>query len=218
MDGRRANYAEVLVKTEAPIALYKNLAKYWAVTDTPPEDPVGRATRSTADPATAAVASVELPILETLRNLVLWKVDGVDKLSFLAVNSVGEVSVLHSLFCVGESAGDFTAGELFAIRGEIPAAGLPVAVCLEPLLFASNFPFFGTPMLEFTDHLAGIDSSLPRDFEDTAHQVADREAYEGARRVQSRGLVFVPLATAAATLEGGPARPSQTYSSVCSRR
>ena len=164
MAGRRANDAEVLVETEAPIALYKHLSNYWAVTDTPPEDPGGRATRSTADPATGAVDAVGIPVLETLRNLVLRKVDGVDKLSFLAVKSVGEVSVLHSLFCVGESAGDFTAGGLFAIRGEIPAAGLPVVVRFEPLLFASNFPFVETPRLEFANHLAGLKSILPRGF------------------------------------------------------
>ena len=204
MAGRRANYAEVLVETEALIALYKHLAKYWAVTDTPPEDPGRRATRSTADPATGAVAAVGLPVLETLRNLVLWKFDGVDKLSFLAVNSVGEVSVLHSLFCVGESADDFTAGDLFAIQGDIPAAGLPAVFRLELLLFAANFPFVGTARLEFADHLSGLESSLPQDFEDTAHQVADREADEGARRVQSRGLAFIPRATAAAALEGRP--------------
>ena len=209
MAGRHANYAKVLVETEAPIALYKHLTKYWAVTDTPPEDPGGRATRSTADPATGAMAAVGLPILETLRNLVLQKVDGDDKLSFLVINSVREVSVLHSLFCVGESAGDFTAGDLFAIQGEIPAAGLPVVFLLEPLLFASKFPFVRTPRLEFANHLAGLESSLPRDFEDTTHQVADREADEGDRRVQSRGLAFVPRATAAAALEGGPC-PSVT--------
>ena len=129
--GRRANYAEVLVETEAPIALYNHLAKYWAVTDIPPEDPGGRATRSTTDPATGAVAAVGLPLLKTLRNLVLRKVDGVDKLSFLSVNSVGEVSVLHSLFYVGESAGDFATGDLFVIRGEIPTAGLLVVVRLD---------------------------------------------------------------------------------------
>ena len=133
----------------------------------------GRATRSTTDPATGAVADVGHPVLETLQNLVLWKVYWVDKLSFLAVNSVGEVSVFHSLFCVGGSAGDFTAGDLFAIRGEIPAAGLPVVVRLKPLLCASNFPFVGTPRLEFANHLAGLESSLHWDFEDTAHQVAD---------------------------------------------
>ena len=66
-----------------------------------------------------------------------------EKLSFLAVNGAGEVSVLHSLFCVGESAGDFTAGDLFAIWCEIPAVGLPVFVRLEPLLFAFNFPLRG---------------------------------------------------------------------------
>ena len=129
---------------------------------------------------------------------------GVDKLSFLAVNGAGEVSVIHSLFCVGESAGDFTAGNLFAIRGEIPAVGLPVVFSLEPLLFASNFPFLGMSRLEFASYLAGLELSLPRDYEDTAHQVADRDADEGARRVQSRGLDFIPRATAAAALEGEP--------------
>ena len=61
------------------------------------------------------MAAVGLPVLETLRNLALRKIDGFDKLSFLAVNSIGEVSVLHSLFCVGKSAGDFTGGNLYAI-------------------------------------------------------------------------------------------------------
>ena len=126
---RCASYAHVLVETEAPIALYKHLERYWAVPGTL-EDPGGRANRSNADPATGAGAAVGLPLLKTLRNLVLRKIDGVDKLSFLAVNSFREVSVLHSLFCVGESAGDFTAGDLYAICGEIPAAGLPVVVRL----------------------------------------------------------------------------------------
>ena len=71
--------------------------------------------------------------------------------------------------------GDFTAGDLYAIRGEIPVAGLPVVVRLEPLLFASNFPFVETPRLEFAVHLARLESSLPWDFEDTAHQIVDGE-------------------------------------------
>ena len=154
------------------------------------------------------------PVLDTLINLVLRKVEGVEKLSFLAVNGAGEVSVLHSLFCVGEGVGDFTAGDLFAIRGEIPAVGLPGVVRLEPLLFASKFPFVGTLRLEFASHLAGLESSLPRDFKDTAHQVADMAEHEGARRVQSRGLAFVPKGTAAAALEGGP-RPAVTDVLCC---
>ena len=92
MAGRRASYAQVLVETEALIALYKHLEKYWAVPDTPLEDPGGRATRSNVDPATGAVAAVGHTVLETLRNLVLWNIDGVNKLSFLAVNGVGEIS------------------------------------------------------------------------------------------------------------------------------
>ena len=74
MASRRASYAEVLVETEAPIAFYKHLARYWAAVDTPPEDPGGRATHSTADPATGDVATVGIPVRETLRNLVLWEV------------------------------------------------------------------------------------------------------------------------------------------------
>ena len=175
----------------------------------PPEDPGGRATRSNADTAMGAVAAVGLTVFETLRNLVLRKIDGVDKLTFLAVNGVREISVLHSLFCMGESAGDFTAGDLYAIRGEIPAAGLPVVVRLEPLLFASNFPFVGSLRLDFSDHLAGLKSSLPWDFEDTAHQVAYGEEDEGVRWVQSIGLAFVPRATAAVALEEG-LRPAVT--------
>ena len=161
MVGRRSTYAEVLGESDAPLALHKNLARYWAAADAPQDNPGGRATRSTTDPSTGAVAAVGFPVLDTLRNLVLRKVEGVDKLSFLAVNGAREVSVLHSLFCIGESAGDFRAGNLFAIRGEIPAAGLPGVVRLEPLLFASNFPFVGTSRLEFASHLAGLESSLP---------------------------------------------------------
>ena len=102
---------------------------------------------------------------------------------------------------MGESAGNFTAGDLYAIRREIPVAGLPVVVRLDPLLFASNFPFVGTPRLEFANHLVGLKSSLPWDIEDTAHQVGDGEEDEGVRRVQSRGLAFVPWANAAVALE-----------------
>ena len=111
MVGRRSTYAEVLGESDAPLALHKHLARYWTAVDAPQDDPGRRATRSTADPSTGAVAAVGFPVLDTFRNLVLRKVEGVDKLSFLAVNGAGEVSVLHSLFCVGESTGDFTAGD-----------------------------------------------------------------------------------------------------------
>ena len=84
-----------------------------------------------------------------------------------------------------------------------------MVVRLEPLLFASNFPFLGTPRLKFSSHLAGLDSSLPWDFEDTAHLIADNEEDKGVRPVQLRGLAFVPRATAAVALEEG-LRPAVT--------
>ena len=78
-----------------------------------------------------------------------------------------------------------------------------MVVRLDPLLFTSNFPFVGTPRLEFANHLARLESSLPWDFEDTAHQVADGDEDEGVRQVQSRGLAFVPRATAVVAFEEG---------------
>ena len=81
MVGRRSTYAEVLGESDAPLALHKHLARYWAAADAPQDDPSGRATRSTTDPSTGAVAAVRFPVLETLRNLVLRKVEGMDKLS-----------------------------------------------------------------------------------------------------------------------------------------
>ena len=128
MVGWRSTYSEVLGELDAPLALHKHLARYWAAADAPQDDPGGRATRSTTDPSTGAMAAVGFPVLDTLRNLVLRKVEGVDKLSFLALNGVGEVSVLHSLFCVRESAGDSKKGNIFAIWGEIPAVVLPGVV------------------------------------------------------------------------------------------
>ena len=90
MAGRRSSYAEVLGETKAPLALHKHQARYWAAADAPPEDPGGRAIRSTTDPSTSAVAAVGFPVLETLQNLVLRNVEGVDKLSFLFINSAGK--------------------------------------------------------------------------------------------------------------------------------
>ena len=90
MVGRRSTYTEVLGESDAPLALHKHLARYWAAADAPQDDPGGRATRSTADPSTGAVAAVGFPVLDTLINLVLRKVEGVDKLSFLAVNGAEE--------------------------------------------------------------------------------------------------------------------------------
>ena len=74
MAGRRSSYTKVLGETEAPLALHKHLARYWAAVDAPHNDPVGRATLSTADPSTGAVAAVGFPVLDTLRNLVFRKV------------------------------------------------------------------------------------------------------------------------------------------------
>ena len=91
--------------------------------------------------------------------------EGLNKLALLASNKYGLVSVLHYLFLVGESAYKDRTSEIFFIREEIPAYGLPTIVRLEAIHFAANSSFVVTPSLEFEGHLFGLDSSLPRDFE-----------------------------------------------------
>ena len=90
MAGRRSTYDKLLGGSDAPLALHKHLARYWAAADAPHDDPGGRANCSTADPSTSAVAAVGFPVLETLQNLVLRNVEGVDKISFLFINSAGK--------------------------------------------------------------------------------------------------------------------------------
>ena len=67
---------------------------------------------------------------------------------------------------------------------------------LKAIHFAVNSSFVGTQRLEFKGHLAGLASILPRGFEDSAHQPAVEGEDDGARFVKSRGLAFVPCATA----------------------
>ena len=211
MTGRRSNYAQALDEGDAPMSLYKHLAVTWAVPDSFPAETTGRSTRSSEDPSTGAVAATGLPVFEALRNLVTRNVEGISKITLLAANEAGEVSLLHSLFVAGSNATDYSAGSLYALRGEIPTEGLPTVVRLEAIHFASNYEFLGTARLEFIVHLAGVNSVLPRDLEDQAHEVA-AETDEGSRTVRSRGLAFVPRRVATAVLDGDP---SPTVASVC---
>ena len=66
MVGWRSTYAEVLGEPDAPLALHKHLAPYWAAADAPQDDPGGRATRSTADPSTGAVDCEEGELVHPL--------------------------------------------------------------------------------------------------------------------------------------------------------
>ena len=146
-----------------------------------------------------------------LRNLVTRNVEGISKISLLAANEAGEVSLLHSFFVTGSSACDYSASSLYALRGEIPTEGLPTVVRLEALHFAANSEFLGTARLEFTNHLNGVESALPRDLESEAHDVV-AETDEGCRAVRSRGIAFVPRQTATVVLDGNP---SPTVATVC---
>ena len=143
-----------------------------------------------------AVSDTGFPLLKSLGALVSRGTVGLDKLSLLAVIKDGLVSVLHSLFLVGESAYKNGPGELFAILGEIPADGLPAIVRLEAIHLAAKSSFVGSPRLEFEVHLSNLTSSLLQNFKESVHQPAVEGEDDGARFVKSRGLAFFPCATA----------------------
>ena len=126
-----------------------------------------------------------------------------DKLSLIAVNEERLFSVLYPLLQVGESAYEEGPGKIFAIRSDIPADGLPAIVRLKAIHFAANLSFVGTLRLEFESHLDGLNSSLLQYFEENAHQPAVEGKYDGVRLVKSRGLAFIPCATAEIALEQG---------------
>ena len=78
---------------------------------------------------------------------------------------------------------------------------------LETIHFDANSSFVGTPRLDFEGHLSGLTYSLPWDFKDSAHRPTVKGEDDGARLVKSRGLAFVPCATADIKLEQGPRAP-----------
>ena len=163
--------------------------------------------QSNTDSATGAVSDTGYPLLEALGALVLRGAEGLERLALLAVNEDGLISVLHSLFLIGESAYKDGTGELFAIRGETPADGLLAIVQLKAIHFAANSSFVGTLRLDFEGHLYGLTSSLPRDSEDSVHQPAVKEEDNSARLVKSCGLAFFPCVTVYITLKQGPRVP-----------
>ena len=201
MSGRRSLFDQVLDDGDAPLGLFKYLAKKWAVPKSPQDFTASRSLRSNTDSTTRAVSDTGFPVLEALVDLVSRGAEDLDNIALLTINKYGLVSVLLSLFLIEESAYENGPGELFTILGEIPADGLPAIVRLKAIHFSVNFSFVGTPRLEFEGPLAGLTSSLPRDFKDSVHQPAVKVEDDSARLVKSRGLAFVPCATTDITLE-----------------
>ena len=104
MSGRNSFFAQVLDKGDAPIGIFKYLANKWAVPGSPQEFTASRSLRSNTDSATGSVSDTGFPVIEALGYFVSGGSEGIYKLSLLAVNEDSLVSVLHSLFKVGESA------------------------------------------------------------------------------------------------------------------
>ena len=166
----------------------------------PQADPSARTRTLRREPLATQVSLLSKP----WEILVSRGAEGLDNISLLSVKKDSRVSFLHYLFQVGESAYEDFPGKLFAIRGDIPAYGIPAIMRLEAIHFAANSSFVGTPRLEFESHITGLTSSVPQNFKDRAYQPAVDGKDDGVRLVKSRGLEFVPCATAEIALEQGP--------------
>ena len=169
MSGRRSLFAQVLDNGDALLVFFKHLANKWAVSESPQDFTASRSLRLNTDSATGAVSDTGFPVLEALGDLISRGAEEFNRLALLAVKKDGLVSVLHSLFLVGESAYKEGPGKLFSIRGEIPADGLPAIMLIEAIHFAANSSFVGTLRLYFKGHLVGLNSSLLWEFKDSAH-------------------------------------------------
>ena len=203
MSGQRSLLAQVLDNGNSPLGLFKYLTNKWAFPKKPQYFTASRSFRSNTDSVTGAVSNTSVLVLGALGTLGSMGAEGLDKLALVNVKEDGLVSILHYLFLVGESAYKDGRGELIAIRGEIPEDGIPAIVQLEAIRFAMNSSFVGTPRLEFKGHLSSVTSSLPQDFEDSAHYPTVKGEDDVALLVKSRGLASVPCATADIALEQG---------------
>ena len=161
MSGRNLFYPQVLDEGDVPLGLFKYLTKRWAVPEAPHELTASRSLDSNTDYGTGAVTDTVFLVLKSLGDFVLRGAEGINKLALLVVNKYGLVSVLHSLFQIGESAYEDGPVKLFALRGEIPSGGVLAIVQLEAIHFALNTSFVGTPRLDFEGHLSRFNSSLP---------------------------------------------------------
>ena len=166
----------------------------------PQADPSARTRTLRREPLATQVSLLSKP----WEILVSRGAEGLDNISLLSVKKDSRVSFLHSLFQDEESAYEDVPGKLFAIRGDIPADGIPAIMRLEAIHFAANSSFVGTLQLEFKGHLSGLTSSLLQDFEDSDHQPEVEGEDDGARLVKLRGLAFFPCATADIATEQGP--------------
>ena len=110
------------------MGIFKYLVKKWTVPKAPQYFIASRSLWLNTDSATGDASDTVFPVLKALGDLVLRGAEGLNKIALLAVNKDGLISVLHSLFLVGESTYKDGPGELFSIRGEIPANGLPAIV------------------------------------------------------------------------------------------
>ena len=104
MSGWRSLFSKVLDNGNAPLGLFKYLTKKWAVPEAPQDLTAKRSLRSNTDAATGSIIDMGFPVLEDLGDLVSRGVEGLDNIALLSVNKNNLVSVLHSLFLVGESA------------------------------------------------------------------------------------------------------------------
>ena len=109
---------------------------------------------------------------ELLRSLTGRRLEVLDCLVLLKIDSGGRVFVLCSLFCVIASEYEDRLGDLWTVKGDLPSKGIPTLVKLTPRNFACNTSLRGTSREEFEVHVTALNSIHLRNLNTYAHEVA----------------------------------------------
>ena len=137
---------------------------------------------------------------EILHTLMGHHAKGVDRLTFLVVDGDGLVYLFHSLFCITGGKHEERPINIWAVKGEILAARIPMLVKLTPLHFELKLLFRGTDQAEFEIHTTSLSSVHSRDLDATSHQLAAVED-EGSCVMSSCGITSMPADVTQVILE-----------------
>ena len=146
---RHSSLAHLLDKGSPLTALFGTLSEKWAPgggDDEAPETAV-YSSRNAVDLAIGSWNKTGRVPHEILRRLAGHHVKGVYRLTYLAVNGDGLVSLRHPLFVIVGGEYKEGTGDLWAAKGEIPADRIPEMAKLTHLQFVLNTFFQGTGLM-----------------------------------------------------------------------
>ena len=140
---RFSSLARILDEGSPPPALFGTILKKWEPGDDEAPNTAICSSRATVNLAVGAWAETWWAPHELFCTLTGRHSKGVDQLTFFAVDGDGLVSLLRSLFVIAGGEYKEGPGNLWLVKGEIPAEGLPTLVNFNSLQFSLNALFRG---------------------------------------------------------------------------